>query len=363
MLFLNVSRNRATRWPGGAANSPGQANVHTPELPMSDDVDEGKSILVPHTFNTTEIIEVEYQGKPVFLAQQVGAALGYADPDKLANNIVQKWSDDFEEGRDFLKLTNGRLAEFKAAVNCRPDRAAVVDPRTPNLILLTEAGAQLAAILSRTSQGRAFRRWLLDVVLVAWRARQEPPPSARTPGPAPKRERRAPKALPGPRTLKEHRYNVGIEDHIARAYNDSGAVHPWGGVRDHLVGQLLLILKDQTSFRPDSWRLQLIEMVARQAGLTLATFEGDPDLAAAREDGSLLNACARDLVDRLSDLQLVGALASAARQSGVLAVIDVAQVRHEGWRWTRPPSFAEEMAQIRERLDRAEEHARKGGGR
>lgn len=142
---------------------------------MSDIVDKDKCILVPHSFNNTNIIEVEYLGKPVFLAQQVGAALGYTDPSKLSANISDRWSEDLIEGRDFIKLTNGPLAAFKAAVNYLPDRE-VVDPRAPSLILLTESGAQLAAILSRTPQGRAFRRWLVDEVLPAYRARHDPPP-------------------------------------------------------------------------------------------------------------------------------------------------------------------------------------------
>lgn len=140
----------------------------------NDEVDKDKSILVPYTFNNIEIVQIEHQGKPVFLAQQVGAALGYSEPSKLAKNIAEKWSGDFEEGRDFIKLVNGTLAAFKAAMNQVPNRD-LVDPRASHLILLTESGAQLAAILSRTAQGRTFRRWLLDVVLPQWRAQATAP--------------------------------------------------------------------------------------------------------------------------------------------------------------------------------------------
>jgi prophage antirepressor-like protein len=154
---------------------------------MSDEVVDGeKCTLIPYTFNKVEILKIEYEGRIVFLAQQLGAAWGYAEPKKLIGNISERWSEEFLEG-DVIKLTNGALAKFKAAMNQFPDRE-LVDPRASHLILLTESGAQLAAILSRTPQGRAFRRWLVDVVLPERRkARSEAPPVAavvrRTPRP------------------------------------------------------------------------------------------------------------------------------------------------------------------------------------
>lgn len=338
---------------------------------MNDIVDRDKSILVPYTFNSVEIVEIEYEGKPVFLAQHVGAALGYSDPDKLANNVVQKWSDDFEEGRDFIKLANGALADFKAAVNCSPNRGAVkdnhrpdravVDPRASHLILLTESGAQLAAILSRTPQGRAFRRWLIDVVLPAWRARKAPPggaPPAAAPAaePSPRRTRGPrPKALPAVRTLADHARVVDWEMEAAQRFNRERWLHPWGGVREHLMGQIQWLLADQSGWggRPHSWRLQIVEELARHAGLPLATFEGDPDLAEATEKGLLMRARLRELVERMSDVQLVFTLAALARQVGAIAVIDVTQLRTEGWRWTPGRDVGAELARMREELSRA----------
>lgn len=331
---------------------------------MSNDIaDKDKSILIPHTFNQTQIVEIEYQGKPVFLAQQVGEALGYADPSKLSKNITEKWSADFEEGRDFLKLTNGTLADFKAAVNCVPDRdpvdsdyspirGAVVDPRTPNLILVTEAGAQLAAILSRTEQSRAFRRWLIDVVLPAYHARHTPPPPSRPPA-EPRTQRRQPKALPGAQNLSDLTWKLNREEREVYRFDKEGVLLPRAEVRDHLIGRLMSIARDQSAWRPALWRRQMIEGIAHRFGLALATFEGDPDLQRVIEADQILDAQARDLFDRMTDFQLVWALAAAAEQTGILHLLDSSRLRTEGWRWTPGRDPAEELARLRQELARA----------
>lgn len=108
-----------------------------------------------------------------------GAALGYADPAKLPANVSEKWSDEFVAGQDFYKLEGGDLSSFKEAISSfLPDRGTpIIHPFAPSVILFTESGAQLAAILSRTERSRAFRRFLVDVVLPEWKeATALPPP-------------------------------------------------------------------------------------------------------------------------------------------------------------------------------------------
>lgn len=181
--------------------------------------DVAPPIIVAHSFNGTELMEIEYEGRPVFLAQQIGALLGYADPGKLSKSLSEKWAEDLVEGQDVIRLTDGKLASFKSFLDYRPNRSVVsrnqvpdrdlvdrnqvpnrdlVDPRTSHLLLLTESGAQLVAMLARTPQGRAFRRWLVDEVLPAWRKRHQPPapPAAAAPEASPRGRR--PKALPAP---------------------------------------------------------------------------------------------------------------------------------------------------------------------
>ena len=125
------------------------------------------------SFGPNELLAVEYRGQPVLLAGQMGAALGYADPKTLTSNISQKWADEFAVGRDFFRLEGEELSAFKDAMSswCA-DRAPAVHPFARSLLLLTERGAYLAAALSRTPVGAAFRAWVVDDLLPAWRAAQ-----------------------------------------------------------------------------------------------------------------------------------------------------------------------------------------------
>jgi prophage antirepressor-like protein len=139
-------------------------------------------------FGPHDVFAIEYEGRPVLIAQHLGRALGYAQPGKLAWNIQSAWANEFVEGKDFIKLTNGKLAAFKAMLsNCLPNREAV-DRHTRNLLLLTESGASLAASLARTPVGVAFRRWIADELLPKWRELTQPPvlEAVAVPVPAPK---------------------------------------------------------------------------------------------------------------------------------------------------------------------------------
>ena len=140
-------------------------------------------------FGAQEILAIEYAGRPVMLAGQLGAALGYAEPSRLARFVGGKWADDFVEGVDYYLLTNGELAAFKVMIGDNGTNRAVVDEhdtserrvvdaKANRVLLLTESGAQLAAMLSRTPAGRAFRRWLVDELLPAWRTLTQAPPPA-----------------------------------------------------------------------------------------------------------------------------------------------------------------------------------------
>lgn len=325
---------------------------------MSDDVVDGeKSILVPHTFNDHEILEVEHQGKPAFLAQQVGSALGYADPSQLAENITRKWSEDFEEGRDYLKLTNGTLAAFKATVNYPSDRR-VVDPQARHLILLTESGAQLAAILSRTAQGRAFRRWLVDVVLPERRTAQAELPAPTSP---PKRQRGRPRVLPalpnalGLDDLRPNHFNEWQLGEVM-AFDAHGRVNPHVGVREHLIWRAVTCFEDCNE---DQWRAQVLKGLASALGIRLATFEGDPLLERAEVDRWILRAQMKELLHRMTDLQLVRALAMLARQMGIFRVVSGFPIQREGWRWEPGPSAAEELGRVQAELARVTSELRR----
>ncbi|MBK9649583.1 MAG: hypothetical protein IPO67_31275 [Deltaproteobacteria bacterium] len=203
-----------------------------------------------------------------------------------------------------------------------PERE-VVDPRTPNLILLTESGAQLAAILSRTAQGRAFRRWLVDVVLPERGKAQAAEPVAPPPPPPKARGGRGSRlggGRPRPlltraRGLADLKYNYIIDWQMNAVdrYDTEGHQHTFLEVRDHLMYRTLRLLNNCDV---KSWHAEVWKGVASAIGMTLATFEGDPLLEEAKAKGWLVEAQAKDLLSRMDDFQLVRALSLVAQQMG-----------------------------------------------
>jgi prophage antirepressor-like protein len=285
-------------------------------------VDEAKPIIVAHRFNDTDLLEIEYEGRPVFLAQQVGLMLGYADAKKLTNNLTDKWDTDLVEGQDLIKLTNGKLASFKRYLNQYPDRVLastdpegapstraqdrtpVVDPRASHLILLTESGAQLVAMLARTHQGRAFRRWLVDVVLPSWRQRHQPPaPPAPPSAPAPRGRR--PRALPAPAPAAEAQLALApaprpavaacvdetVEERLATAVRLGGEPARVPTHRELLIGQVLSVVRGRGPRAP---------FVA-----ALASLAGEPPAVIGSDDPEVIAMTqAICLTRQLNDAQL-----------------------------------------------------------
>lgn len=125
--------------------------------------------LAPLDFGGAAVSFIEYRGKPVVAAREVGERLGYADPYDIARNVAGAWSEEFVEGTDFVRLTGDDLAAIKV-MDSGPNQPAVVEPNARYALLLTESGAQMAAMLSRTEKGREFRRWVVDVAIPALRS-------------------------------------------------------------------------------------------------------------------------------------------------------------------------------------------------
>lgn len=125
-------------------------------------------------FEGHPITAIEYRGRPMVLPREVGAALGYANPGLVAKNVGSRWTEDLVEGRDHFLLDGDELALFRGVVADRDDPSLWGG----RLLLLTESGAQLVAMLSRTPRARAFRRWIVDVLIPEWkRLHTAPPPS------------------------------------------------------------------------------------------------------------------------------------------------------------------------------------------
>lgn len=110
---------------------------------------------------------IEYCGQPVMFARNVAESLGYEDANKLGEYIGGKWRDRLREGTDYVRLTGDDLAALKAADI--PSVRGNVDPQARSVVLLTEAGAQVAAMLSRTKVGDRVRWEIVDTLIPAIR--------------------------------------------------------------------------------------------------------------------------------------------------------------------------------------------------
>lgn len=100
---------------------------------------------------------LDLNGKPTWVAREVGRALGYEDDGySLVKMINRNWRDEFEEGRDFSIAKGDDLSPLNNSEDLTSPRGHLV---------LFESGFYLACILSRKPAGRRLRRWLADEVL------------------------------------------------------------------------------------------------------------------------------------------------------------------------------------------------------
>lgn len=117
-------------------------------------------LLVKSRFEEHEVSAIQVDGRPVWPARQMGLALGYhGDGQRLVGRITNEWAEELTEGIDYLIFSGDQLAAVKAAA---PD---LVDSRAPSLMLLTESGVHLVALLSRQPAAKRLRRWLAEEVL------------------------------------------------------------------------------------------------------------------------------------------------------------------------------------------------------
>lgn len=104
----------------------------------------------------------EVNGKPHWIAKQVGAALGYGkDGGELVGMISREWKTEFTD-KDRCVLTGKKLKEFKTLVEVDGKSPSTF---APSLMLLTESGVTIATTLSRKPAGTRMRRWIADDVM------------------------------------------------------------------------------------------------------------------------------------------------------------------------------------------------------
>lgn len=102
-------------------------------------------------------------GRPAWIARELGAALGYAQTGKrLVSRIRDEWSEEFIAGHDYAFLSGTDLAAVKDIV-----AADVISPATPSLLVLFEPGLHLVLVKTSKPAGRVLRRFIVDEVLPA----------------------------------------------------------------------------------------------------------------------------------------------------------------------------------------------------
>ena len=120
--------------------------------------DVGNAVATVATkFEDRTISTIESSAGPRWLAPQISEALGYEDANAVQAMVRKQWADEFTEGVDFEVIGGPGLRALKAA--------GLVKKNAPSVMVLTESGVNLAAILSRQPRSQALRRWLASEVL------------------------------------------------------------------------------------------------------------------------------------------------------------------------------------------------------
>lgn len=119
-------------------------------------------------FDGHPITTILYKDQPVWIAREVGAALGYEDEGKrLTTKITGDWSDEFIKDIDVLTIQNGELQELKHAIFAGTGQvpANLASSMVRSLTLLTQSGIYLACLKTHKEAGVRLRRLLADTIL------------------------------------------------------------------------------------------------------------------------------------------------------------------------------------------------------
>jgi prophage antirepressor-like protein/uncharacterized protein YkuJ len=110
-------------------------------------------------FEGSTLTQLEIDGRPAWIAQEVGKALGYTEPRRFRDSIRTRWSEEFIEGVDVALLDGARLDTLRR-LSTNP-----VLSHTRALLVLFESGLHLALVKTPMEAGRRLRRFLVTEVL------------------------------------------------------------------------------------------------------------------------------------------------------------------------------------------------------
>jgi prophage antirepressor-like protein len=115
-------------------------------------------------FEGARLTAYMFRGRPCWLAQDIGAALGYTA--KGFQNAVREWSDELVEGQDIQTLRGAELREFKALAAATTETVAA---KITQLTVLFEPGVYVVSLKTEKPLGKKLRRFLADKVMTAIR--------------------------------------------------------------------------------------------------------------------------------------------------------------------------------------------------
>lgn len=119
--------------------------------------------VLTHNFNNTAITTFIFEGRPCWIALEVGRAIGYAGNGKgLVDTIHAKWSDELVDGSHYEVLTGARLKAFKALQELGDQKTP---SHQPQMVVLYETGLWLVLTKTHRPAGKALRKVLADEVL------------------------------------------------------------------------------------------------------------------------------------------------------------------------------------------------------
>jgi prophage antirepressor-like protein len=119
--------------------------------------------VITHNFNNTAITTYIFEGRPCWVALEVGRAIGYSGNGKgLVDQLRDEWSAEMVEGQDFAVLAGDRLKSFQDLTK----EGGYSPPSSANQItVLYETGIWLVLVKTRRPAGLALRRFLVEQVL------------------------------------------------------------------------------------------------------------------------------------------------------------------------------------------------------
>jgi prophage antirepressor-like protein len=116
----------------------------------------------PFYFEDEIVITFIYEGRPCWIAKDIGNILGYARDGGSLIHIIKDWSrsknDFINKGDDYVILTGKELKQFK-------ETARSVSSYSARLMLIFKGGLELVCDRQNNSVGRKLKEFLIEEVL------------------------------------------------------------------------------------------------------------------------------------------------------------------------------------------------------